>query len=32
MAFEILEQLYLHPLTDIVMDVFQKDWAKIVNK
>jgi transaldolase len=29
MAFDILEQLYQHPLTDVVMDVFLKDWAKI---
>ncbi len=32
MAFEILQQLYQHPLTDVVMDVFLKDWAKISNK
>ncbi len=32
MAFEILEQLYHHPLTDVVMDVFLKDWAKISGK
>ena len=27
--FDILEQLYHHPLTDAVLDVFLKDWAKI---
>lgn len=32
MSFEILEQLYLHPLTDVVMDVFLKDWAKVSGK
>ncbi len=32
MAFEILEQLYQHPLTDVVMDIFLKDWAKISAK
>ena len=32
LGFEILEQLYLHPLTDVVMDMFLKDWAKISNK
>jgi len=32
MGFEILEQLYQHPLTDVVMDVFLKDWAKISAK
>ncbi|HOX03075.1 MAG TPA: fructose-6-phosphate aldolase [Candidatus Paceibacterota bacterium] len=29
MGFDVLEQLYLHPLTDAVMDLFLKDWAKI---
>ena len=32
MAYEILEQLYQHPLTDVVMDVFLKDWAKVSGK
>lgn len=32
MGFDILEQLYQHPLTDVVMDTFLKDWAKIPNK
>jgi transaldolase len=32
MGFDILEQLYQHPLTDVVMDVFLKDWAKIAAK
>jgi transaldolase len=29
MSFDILEQLYHHPLTDVVLDQFLKDWAKI---
>ncbi len=29
MSFEILQQLYQHPLTDAVLDQFLKDWAKI---
>jgi transaldolase len=29
MSFDILEQLYQHPLTDAVLDMFLKDWAKI---
>jgi transaldolase len=28
MSFDILEQLYHHPLTDVVLDQFLKDWAK----
>ena len=32
MGFEIIEQLYQHPLTDVVMDVFLKDWAKVSGK
>ena len=32
MAFDIMKQLYQHPLTDIVIDQFNKDWAKIPNK
>lgn len=32
MAFEILEQLYQHPLTGVVMDGFLKDWAGIPGK
>ena len=27
--FDILEQLYHHPLTDSVLDMFLKDWAKL---
>lgn len=27
--FDILQQLYQHPLTDAVLDMFLKDWAKI---
>jgi transaldolase len=29
MSFEVLEQLYHHPLTDIGIDIFLKDWAKV---
>lgn len=29
MAFDVLEQLYYHPLTDIGIDIFLKDWAKV---
>ena len=32
MSYDILEQLYHHPLTDVVLDTFLKDWAKIPNK
>jgi transaldolase len=29
MAYDVLEQLYYHPLTDIGIDTFLKDWAKV---
>ncbi len=29
MAFDVLEQLYQHPLTDIGIDIFLKDWSKV---
>ena len=29
MSFEVLEQLYNHPLTDLGIDIFLKDWAKV---
>jgi transaldolase len=29
MAIDVLEQLYHHPLTDIGIDIFLKDWAKV---
>jgi transaldolase len=29
MYFEFLEQLYNHPLTDVVIEQFLKDWAKV---
>ena len=32
MAFDILQQLYQHPLTDAVLQQFLNDWAKIPNK
>ena len=32
MSFEVLEQLYHHPLTDVGIDLFLKDWAKVSGK
>lgn len=32
MSFEVLEQLYQHPLTDIGIDIFLKDWARAQKK
>jgi transaldolase len=29
MNFEVLAQLYHHPLTDLTLDTFLKDWAKV---
>jgi transaldolase len=29
MAFDVLKQLYDHPLTDIGIEMFVKDWAKV---
>jgi transaldolase len=29
MSFDVLKQLYDHPLTDIAIDMFVKDWAKV---
>ena len=29
MAFDILDQLYNHPLTDLVLSQFLNDWAKV---
>ncbi|MGI8966210.1 MAG: fructose-6-phosphate aldolase [Limisphaerales bacterium] len=29
LGFDVLEQLYHHPLTDIGIDIFLKDWAKV---
>lgn len=29
MAFDILDQLYHHPLTDVVLNQFLTDWAKV---
>ncbi len=29
MAYDVLEQLYLHPLTDLGIEIFLKDWAKV---
>jgi len=32
MGFDVLQQLYYHPLTDIALDTFLKDWAKVSGK
>lgn len=29
MSFDVLDQLYNHPLTDLGIDIFLKDWAKV---
>jgi len=29
MAFDVIEQLYNHPLTDLGIEIFLKDWAKV---
>jgi len=29
LSFDVLQQLYDHPLTDIGLDIFLKDWAKV---
>jgi transaldolase len=29
MAFDVLQQLYDHPLTDLAVDLFLKDWARV---
>jgi len=29
MALDVLQQLYDHPLTDVAVDLFLKDWAKV---
>lgn len=29
MAFDVMEQLYQHPLTDLGIETFLKDWARI---
>ena len=29
MAFDIMEQMYKHPMTDIVIDQFLKDWERV---
>ena len=32
MSYDVLEQLYHHPLTDQGIDIFLKDWAKVPKK
>jgi transaldolase len=32
MSYDVLEQLYHHPLTDLGIDMFLKDWAKVAEK
>lgn len=29
LSYDVLELLYNHPLTDIAIDIFNKDWAKV---
>lgn len=29
MSFDVMKQLYEHPLTDIAIDLFLRDWAKV---
>jgi transaldolase len=29
MAFDIMEQMYKHPMTDIVIEQFLNDWARV---
>jgi transaldolase len=29
MFYDVMIQLYDHPLTDIALDTFLKDWAKV---
>lgn len=29
MSYDVLEQLYHHPMTDLGIDIFLKDWAKV---
>ncbi len=32
MAYDVLLQMYDHPLTDVAVDLFLKDWAKVPKK
>lgn len=32
MSYEVLEQLYHHPMTDQMIEIFLKDWAKVPKK
>jgi transaldolase len=32
MSYEVLDQLYQHPLTDQMIEIFLKDWAKVPKK
>ncbi len=29
MSFDVMQQMYDHPLTDLVLDMFLNDWAKV---
>ena len=29
MSYDVLEQLYHHPMTDLGIEIFLKDWAKV---
>jgi transaldolase len=32
MSYEVLDQLYQHPMTDQMIEIFLKDWAKVPKK
>jgi hypothetical protein len=32
MFFDFLKMLYEHPLTDIGLEIFLKDWAKVTDQ
>ena len=29
MSYDVMEQLYHHPMTDLGIEIFLKDWAKV---
>ena len=29
MSFDVLQQLYQHPLTDLGIEIFMNDWKKV---
>jgi transaldolase len=32
MPYKILQQLFKHPLTDLGIDAFNRDWAKVMER